>query len=212
MAINLTKGQTIDLRKDANDLDQITSGLGWKVREKKNGFLGGIFGGKDEAEFDLDAIAFLLDENGKVRSLGNETLIGGDVVFFNSKQHPSGLVTHSGDNRVGGTGAKDDEQIVVKLNAIPNQYHRILFLVCIYQGIKQGQHFGQVESAYIRAVDGKGKEMARFSLSSESAYDSKCTMVFGEVYRRSDGWKFRAIGDAHPFDSFVHLLKEHLPQ
>jgi stress response protein SCP2 len=37
MAINLTKGQTIDLRKDANDLDQITIGLGWKVREKKKG-------------------------------------------------------------------------------------------------------------------------------------------------------------------------------
>ena len=51
MAINLTKGQTIDLRKDANDLDQITIGLGWKVREKKKGFLGRIFVSKDKAEF-----------------------------------------------------------------------------------------------------------------------------------------------------------------
>lgn len=211
MAINLTKGQTIDLRKDANDLDQITIGLGWKVREKKKGFLSGIFGAKDDVEFDLDAIAFLLDENDKVRNLGGQKLVGGDIVFFNSRQHPSGLVIHSGDNRIGGTGANDDEQIVVKLNAIPAQYQRILFLVCIYQGIKLGQHFGQVESAYIRAVDGKGKEMARFSLSSEAAYDGKCTMVFGEVYRRNDSWKFRAIGDAFPYDSFVHLLKDHLP-
>ena len=212
MAINLTKGQTIDLRKDANDLDQITIGLGWKVREKKKSFLGGIFGGKDEVEFDLDAVAFLLDENDKMQGLGAEKLAGGAIVFVSSRQHPTGTVIHSGDNRVGGTGANDDEQIIVKLNSMPLRYHRILFLVCIYQGIKQGQHFGQVESAYIRAVDGKGKEMARFSLSSESAYEGKCTMVFGEVYRRSDGWKFRAIGDAHPFDSFVHLLKDHLLQ
>lgn len=211
MAINLTKGQTIDLRKDAHDLDQIIIGLGWKVREKKKGLLGGIFGAKDEAEFDLDAIAFLMDEHDKVRNRGDSKLVGGDVVFFNNRAHPSGTVTHSGDNRTGGTGADDDEQIVVRLNSVPAQYHRILFLVSIYQGIKQGQHFGQVESAYIRAVDGKGSEMARYSLSSEAAYDGKCTMVFGEVYRRNDGWKFRAIGDAHPYDSFVHLLKEHLP-
>ncbi|WP_395752955.1 TerD family protein [Prosthecobacter sp.] len=211
MAINLTKGQTIDLRKDANDLEQITIGLGWKVREKKQGLFAGLFGKKDEVEFDLDAIAFLMNDNNQVINRGDSKLVGGDVVFFNSRRHPTGTVIHSGDNRIGGTGANDDEQIVVRLNSIPAQYKRILFLVCIYQGIKLGQHFGQVESAYIRAVDGKGKEMARFSLSSEAAYDGKCTMVFGEVYRRNDGWKFRAIGDAHPYDSFVHLLKEHLP-
>ena len=75
MAINLTKRQTIDLRKDANDLDQITIGLGWKVREKKKGFLGGILGGKDEVEFDLDAIAFLFDENGKLQDRGAYKLV-----------------------------------------------------------------------------------------------------------------------------------------
>ena len=105
MAINLTKGQTIDLRKDTNDLDQITIGLGWKVREKKKGFLGGIFGGKDEAEFDLDAVAFLLNDKNLVDNLGTDKLVGGDIVFFNSRQHPSGTVIHSGDNRTGGTGA-----------------------------------------------------------------------------------------------------------
>lgn len=209
MAINLTKGQTIDLRKDGNDLDQITIGLGWKVREKKKGLLGGLFG-KDDTEFDLDAIAFLLDENGKVQNTGNEKLTGGDVVFFNSMKHPSGCVNHSGDERKGGTGVDDDEQIVVKLNALPSKYHRILFLVCIYKGIEQRQHFGQVDSAYIRAIDGKGKEMARYPLSSESAFDGKCTMVLGEVYRKDGGWKFRAIGDAHPYDSFVHLLKSYI--
>jgi tellurium resistance protein TerD len=211
MAINLAKGQAIDLRKEVNDLDQITIGLGWKICQKKTGFLSGLFGNGDKMVFDLDAVAILLDENDKVRNLGANKLVGGDIVFFNSMRHPSGTVYHSGDNRVGGTGAHDDEQIVVKLNAVPSVYHRILFLVCIYQGIQQRQHFGQIESAYIRAVDGKGQEMARYSLSSEPANEGQCTLVFGEVCRRESSWKFRAIGDAHPYDSFVHLLKDHLP-
>jgi stress response protein SCP2 len=212
MAINLKKGQTIDLRKDTNDPDQITIGLGWKVRAKPPaGFLGSIFGKKDEAEHDLDAIAFVLDENDKITTLGTDKLQGGDVVFFNNLKHPSGLIYHSGDERSGGSGAEDDEQIVVKLNSIPARYSKLLFLVCIYKGIENKQHFGQVESAYVRAIDGKGKEMYRYELNGDAAYDGKCTMVFGEVYRRNDGWKFRAIGDAHPFDSFIPLLKNHIP-
>jgi stress response protein SCP2 len=212
MAINLTKGQTIDLRKDANDLDQITVGLGWKTKEKKQGMLGALFGKKDDVEFDLDAIAFIIDDQGKIRNLGNERLglVGSDVVFYNNLKHPSGLVYHTGDERKGGTGAQDDEQIVVKLNSLPLQYARILFLVAIYQGNQRKQHFGQVSDAYIRAVDGKGKEMARYPLSSEAAYVGNSSMVFGEVYRRDGGWKFRAIGEAHHHDSFIPLLKKYI--
>lgn len=210
MAINLTKGQTINLSKDEHDLSSMTIGLGWKIAQKKSGFLGGLFGSKPE-DLDLDAIAFLLDKNDKITQMGSDQLRGGDVVFFNSLQHPTGHVIHSGDNRVGGSGANDDEQIVVKLNSIQEPYQKILFMVCIYQGQEKKQHFGMVESAYIRAVDAKGKEIARYALNADPSYAGRCTMVFGEVYRKDSGWKFRAIGEAHPFDSFVPLLKQHIP-
>lgn len=205
MAINLKKGQTINLEKDTNDLSQITIGLGWKIRKK--GFLAKLTGGNKE--HDLDAIAFVLDEHGKVRMLGDK-LVGGDVVFFNNLRHPSGEVYHSGDNRTGGTGAQDDEQIVVRLNTLPARYHRILFLVQIYQGVRNQQHFGDMESAYMRAVDAKGKEMARFNLDSDAIYNGKCIMVFGEVYRSDRDWKFRALGEGHATDNFVDILKSHL--
>ena len=75
MAINLVKGQTIDLRKndkgESFDLSSVTIGLGWDVRKKSGGgFLSKLLGGGKEEEYDLDAIAFLLDANGKVANLG----------------------------------------------------------------------------------------------------------------------------------------------
>ncbi len=167
--------------------------------------------GAKQEDYDLDAIAFLMDQNDQVTTLGDARLVGGDVVFFNSLKHPTGHVYHSGDNRVGGDGAQDDEQIVVKLTSLDNRYQKILFLVCIYQGQQKQQHFGKIQSAYIRAVDAKGKEIARYALGADPSYAGRCTMVFGEVYRKDGGWKFRALGDAHPFDTFVELLKRHLP-
>jgi stress response protein SCP2 len=211
MALSLTKGQAINLNKDEHDLSTVTLGLGWKIAQKKGGFLSGLFG-KAQEDIDLDAIAFLLDANDKITSLGGEKLVGSDVVFFNSLKHPSGHVYHSGDNRVGGDGAQDDEQIVVKLASLDARYAKILFLVCIYQGQQKKQHFGLVESAYIRAIDAKGKEIARYALSADPSYACNSTMVFGDVSRAGGGWKFHAIGEAHPSDSFVPLLKQHIPQ
>ncbi len=220
MAINLVKGQTIDLRKNDKgeefDLSQVTVGLGWNIRQKKSGgFLGKLMGGNKEAEYDLDAVAFLLDANGKVADLGRTVqtndgrsmgLYQGDVIFFNSMKHPSGHVWLTGDNRTG-AGEGDDEQVIVRLDALDQKYQKIVFLVTIYQGRQNGQHFGLVENAFIRAVDAKGKEIARFTMSGDATYNNMCGMVFAEVYRKDNGWKFRALGNAEPTDSFVDILK-----
>ncbi|OOQ56737.1 TerD family protein [Mucilaginibacter pedocola] len=222
MAINLVKGQTIDLRKNDKggdyDLSMVTIGLGWDVRQKSSGFLGKLFGGGQEEEYDLDAIAFLLDANGRVANLGrtvqasngrNIGLYEGDVVFFNSMKHPSGHIWLTGDNRTG-AGDGDDEQIIVKLNDLGQQYQKIVFVVAIYQGKANNQHFGMVENAFIRAVDGKGNEIAKFSLSGDSTYNGMCSMVFAEAYRKDNSWKFRAIGEPHSTDNFVDLLKKYI--
>jgi tellurium resistance protein TerD len=228
MAINLQKGQTIDLRKnDAGgagaefDLSQVTIGLGWDVRKQSGGggFLSKMFGGgKKEDDYDLDAVAFLLDANDKVANLGrtvqaqNGQQIGlyeGDVIFFNSPRHPSGQIWSTGDNRTG-AGDGDDEQIVVRLNTLDQQYQKILFMVAIYQGRQKNQHFGMIDNAYIRAVDARGKEIARFNLSGDASYNGMCSMIFAEVYRKDNTWKFRALGDPRPADSFVEVLKQYV--
>jgi tellurium resistance protein TerD len=250
MAIRLTKGQTIDLRKsdsgDVYDLSQLTIGLGWDVR-KKSGFLSGLFGGKSD-DYDLDAIAFLLDEHDKVTNLGKDYFLQGnrriafqesDVIFYHNLSAPNGgfrhykdfnlndlpkyrieqkvkdllqsgeFIVHTGDNLTG-DGDGDDEQIIVKLSQIPERIKKILFLVSIYQGQQKNQHFGMIDNAFMRAVDAKGREIARYDLSNLPEFNGMHTMLFGEVYRKGDGWKFRALGNPVFTDNFLEVLKNYV--
>jgi tellurium resistance protein TerD len=219
--INLSKGQTIDLRKNSKgesvyDLSQVTLGLGWDVKQTKTGLFGKLLGNKEE-EYDLDAIAFLLDANGKVANLGRTAQINGrsiglyegDIIYFNSLKHPSGHIWLTGDNRTG-EGEGDDEQIIVRLNSLDEKYQKILFLVTIYKGRQNNQHFGKVENAFIRAVDAKGKEIAKYSLSGNESLNGMCSMVFSELYRHNGEWKFRAIGEPNQTDSFAEILKRYI--
>jgi tellurium resistance protein TerD len=189
--------------------------------KKKNGFLGKLFGGGKEEEYDLDAIAFLLDSNGKsckpwknsfnANNGRQVSLYGGDVhhKFFNSMKHPgTGHIWLTGDNRTG-AGDGDDEQIIVKLDSLDEKNQKILFVVSIYQGRQNNQHFSMVENAFIRAVDAKGKEITKYSLSNDSTLNGMCSMVFAEAYRKDGGWKFRAIGEPHQTDNFVEILKKY---
>lgn len=241
MAINLQKGQTIDLRKndkgESFDLSQVTIGLGWDVKQNDTSFLGKLFGGNKEEEYDLDVIAFLLDANGKVANLGNK-LQGSDVIFFNNMTYPSGsgtsqalfpegtpksilqqkikqllsngeLIVHTGDNLTG-EGDGDDEQIIIKLESLPSRIEKIVFLVSIYQGISKNQQFGKVENAFIRACDKNNKEIAKYSLSSSTELENKHSLIFGETYRYKGDWKFRAIGEPLYTDNFVEVLKNYI--
>lgn len=211
MAVSLKKGQGVSLKKSTNDLSMVTIGLGWDIRQKPKGFLGTLLG-SSVAEYDLDVVAFLCDADGKVRDLGRNaagqaTLENGDIVFFNSKRHSSGTIWLTGDNRTG-AGDGDDEQIIVKLNDLPRQYHKVVFVVQIYKGIENNQSFGEVQNAFIRAEDGRGQEMVRFNLSGGAQYQNCRSMLFAELVREDDGWKFNAIGSASPSDSFVEWLKQ----
>lgn len=205
MAINLKKGQGIDLRKSEHDLSKVTIGLGWDIAKPK-GLLGGIFK-KSEPDYDLDAIAFLCGDDGKVHFFGDK-LVGGDVVFFNSQRHPSGHIWLTGDNRTG-AGDGDDEQIIANLNALDERYKKIVFVVSIYQGQQNQQHFGKVENAFIRAVDARGKEMVRANLSASPETQGMCSMVFAELNRNATGWEFKALLQPHHTDAFVHILRDH---
>lgn len=203
MAITLQKGQGVSLRKESGyDLSRLTVGLGWDIAPST-------------PAYDLDAVAFLLDGDGKVRNLGKlgangrPTLEGGDVVFYKSLVHPSGKVRLSGDNQSGSTSG-DAEQIEVALDTLPDAYRQIIFAVAIYKGHERKQSFAGVRRAHIRAVDGKGQEICRYDIGSDPA-NHACAMTFASVVRGTNGWDFNAIGEFHDTDRFIDLLKRYLP-
>lgn len=173
MAISLTKGGNVNLSKEAPGLTQMTIGLGWEPRAT------------DGQDFDLDAIAFLLNDAGKVRN-------DQDFIFFNNLKSSDGSVEHTGDNRTG-EGDGDDEAIKVNLANVPSDVTKIAVCAIIYEGQARNQNFGQVADAFIRVVNDNGNtEIARYDLSEDSSTET--AMIFGEIYRHNGEWKFRAVG------------------
>lgn len=180
MSVSLQKGQKVSLSKDNAGLSKVIVGLGWdEAKPAKRGF----FAPKPQP-IDCDASAILL-MNGKL--CAND-----DVIYFNNLRHKTGTVQHMGDNLTG-AGDGDDEQIIVDLAAIPEQYDRIVIVVNIYQAYQRKQHFGMIENAFIRLVDARNNmEMCKYNLSED--YSNMTAMIFGEIYRHSGEWKFNAVG------------------
>ncbi|UOA08717.1 TerD family protein [Methylobacter sp. S3L5C] len=173
MAISLSKGGNVNLSKEAPGLNKIVVGLGWDARAT------------DGAAFDLDASAFLVKLDGKVRS-------DSDFCFYNNKVVGDGAVQHTGDNTTG-AGDGDDETVKVELSKIPADLDKVVFAVTIHDADARKQNFGQVNHAFIRIIneDG-GQEIARYDLSEDASIET--AMIFGEIYRVGTDWKFKAVG------------------
>ncbi|KJU85080.1 tellurium resistance protein tere [Candidatus Magnetobacterium bavaricum] len=174
MAISLIKGGNVSLTKSAPGLKKMFVGLGWDARIT------------DGSAFDLDASVYLLGANGKVRS-------DSDFIFFNNLKSPEGAVEHMGDNLTG-AGEGDDEVVKVDLDKIPADLSKLVFGVTIYEADKRKQNFGMIRGAFIRIVNqDDNKEIVRYDLSED--YSTETAMLFGELYRNNNEWKFKAIGE-----------------
>lgn len=173
MSISLQKGGNVSLSKLDAGLKKLKVGLGWNARVT------------DGKAFDLDAVAFLVNEAGKVVGERN-------FVFYGNLQNENGSVVHSGDNRTG-DGDGDDEVITLTLNDIPQDVAKAVLAVSIHEGEVNRQTFGQVSNAYVRCVNAETDvELARYDLSEDSSVET--AMIFGEIYRHNGEWKFKAIG------------------
>jgi tellurium resistance protein TerD len=173
MAISLSKGGNVSLSKEAPGLTNIVVGLGWDTRAS------------DGAAFDLDASAFLLKEDGKVRS-------DADFIFFNQMKSPEGSVEHTGDN-TSGAGEGDDETIKVDLSRVPAEVTKVAIAVTIHEAESRKQNFGMVSNAFVRVLNAaNSQEIVRYDLSEDFSVETALT--FGELYRNGAEWKFRAVG------------------
>ena len=172
MPVSLTKGQNVSLTKEAPGLNNVLVGLGWDARSTTGD------------EFDLDASALLVGDNGKVAAAEA-------FVFYGNKQDAAGSVIHQGDNLTG-QGDGDDEVINIDLSRVPADVKRVVIAVSIYEADSRNQNFGQVRNAFCRIVNkDNGSEVARYDLSEDSSVES--AMVFAELYRNSFELPFRVV-------------------
>ncbi|MDO5797872.1 MAG: TerD family protein [Eubacteriales bacterium] len=196
MSISLQKGQKVSLSKESKGLSNVLVGLGWDATEQRSG----LFGLFKAADIDCDATAILL-KNGKFTDKN-------DVVYFGNLVHKSGTVRHMGDNLTG-EGDGDDEQILIELSRIPQEYDKIVIVVNIYSAVQRKQHFGMIQNAFIRIVDGgTNKEMCKYNLTEN--YSGMTAMIFGEIYRHNGEWKFGAIGQGTKDTSISDLCRRYV--
>ncbi|WP_149549729.1 TerD family protein [Streptomyces marokkonensis] len=132
---------------------------------------------------DVDASALLLGLDGRVRS-------DEDFVFYNQPRHPSGKVWRLGKKRVA-DGLTDTIQ--TDLAGVESGVGRIL-LVASADGVT----FDRVRALRILLYDAQaadGEALAYFDIKPETGQET--ALICGELYRRGDGWKFRALGEGY---------------
>ncbi|MEQ1531566.1 MAG: TerD family protein [Methylococcales bacterium] len=176
MAVSLGKGGNVSLSRTEPSLKQILIGLGWEARSS------------DGEDFDLDASAFMVGENGKVER-------DEDFIFYNQLVSTCGSVEHTGDDPSGGSGG-DDEALKIDFERVPESIKRVVVCVTIHDAEARRQNFGQVDGAFMRIENlDNNVEIARFDLSED--YSTETAMIFGEIYRHNSEWKFKAVGQGY---------------
>lgn len=169
MAINLTKGQRIEI-----GLSKVGVGLGWDPNQG-TGF-----------DFDLDASAFMIGENKK-------TPKDEFFVFYSNQKSPDNSVESSGDDLTGGNSDGDDETLTVDLSKVDSKIQEIIFTVTIHDYENRKQNFGQVRNSFIRIYNAQtNAEIAKYELDEDFSVET--AVEFGRLYKRGQEWKFEAMG------------------
>jgi tellurium resistance protein TerZ len=218
MAINLSKGQKIDLRKESGEsLTNFCVGANWGAIETvKTGLFG--FGTKKVfEEVDLDLSCVMTDSQGKlvdyIYSPDYNNFLRQNNLPLGKLISDDGGLKHSGDDREGDKGGDDgldNEVITVDLNKISNNIEKIFFFINIYLNKGQTHDFSKVPYAKIRMYEGThskvNKVHSQFDIVTDASYQNKRALILGKLYRRNGEWKFDAIGEPTNDQIFIQTI------
>ncbi|MCY0954030.1 TerD family protein [Streptomyces sp. H27-S2] len=129
---------------------------------------------------DADVSVLLLDGNGRVRS-------DNDFYFYNNPAAADGSVQLLGKTP-GESG--DEDRISVDLAAVPQDVVRIVIAASQYGGAR----FGDLDDLRMTVADRSGEPLVGFCIDDASV---ETAFIFGELYRRGEEWKFRAVGQGY---------------
>ena len=217
MAINLSKGQKIDLRKESGEkLTNFCVGVNWGAIEtmKKT-----LFGSKKVIEdVDLDLSCIMTDGQGNLVDYIYSPDYNG---FLQKSNMPLGKLTsvdgalkHSGDDRKGdfeGDDGLDNEVITVDLTRVAAKVEKIFFFINIYLNQGQTHDFSKIPYAKIRMYEGTSTKVNKihssFDIATDASYTNKRAIIMGKLYKRNEDWKFDAIGEATEDKIFLQTIE-----
>jgi len=200
MAINLSKGQKIDLRKSSGaELTSFCVGVNWGAIETK-----AFFGlSKNKKDVDLDLSCIMVDDTNALYDHLYSPLYNIEILqkFGLSKGKlisNDGALRHTGDDLAGDSGGDDgldNEIITVDLTKIDPKVTKIFFFL----NNVGAEDFSQIPYSKIRMYEGTPthvKEVfADYNVSAEAKFVGKKAVIMGKLYKRGTDWKFDAIGD-----------------
>jgi len=133
------------------------------------------------AQCDMDVSAFLLDSTGKVP--GDDWFI-----FYGQTESPDHSTVFCPENTV------DRESITIRLDKLNPSVKKIVFVLTIHEALEKKLHFGMVQDAYIRILNGDSQEEL-VSFKMNEYYSNVISMMIGEIYQHNGIWKFNAVGN-----------------
>ncbi|MDP2177221.1 TerD family protein [Methylicorpusculum sp.] len=124
----------------------------------------------------LDTSAFLLNERDKVSS-------DNDFIFFNQPARlDQGIELDCNSHK-----------LTLHLNGVASSVKKIVFTSTIFQGNEKNQSFKDLKKITVLVKDFlTGMEIAAFVLDTSTF--SETALIFSELYRHQNTWKFRAVG------------------
>ncbi|MER6911296.1 TerD family protein [Streptomyces sp. NPDC000594] len=150
------------------------------LSEDSGGVIVSLSWSSAEGDGDADASVLLLDDSGKVRS-------DADFYFYNHPTAADGSVQLLGKTP---TDNGSEDRISLDLTAVPLDVSRIVLAASRYDGAR----FGDLHDIRLTLADRASEVLLGFSMDDASV---ETAFVFGELYRRGEEWKFRAIGQGY---------------
>lgn len=201
MAINLIKGQRIDLTKHTGEtLKNFCVGCNWGAIVIPKWF--GL--SSETKDVDLDLSCIMTNASGQMvdhvySPLYRPEFLAGYGMPLGKTDSIDRALHHSGDDRSGdkdGDDGLDNEIISVDLDKVSKFVTQIFFFLnnC------GKEDFSQIPYAAIRMYEGtpsKVREVfAKYDVAAEPRYAGTRALIMGKLYRYGNAWKFAAIGDA----------------
>ncbi|MEI6706893.1 MAG: TerD family protein [Methylococcales bacterium] len=165
----LQKGANVSLTKIAPNCNEITIAVKW-VKEAN-----------DETEFDIDASAFMLADNNKIRT-------DDDFIFYNQPNSPDNAVELISLHET------NSQFFKIAFNCIPDNIDKVSIVLTLNEAKERQQNFGMLDKITVEILNSNKATLASYVLQDS---EIETALILGELYRYNGEWKFKAIGQGY---------------